>query len=225
VNGIALAVVTDGRDCVHTTIASALAMLEGPITEYWLYDDSGDILHTAALRSRYAPIGFRVWSHPGGRQGFGGAIRYLWSTLTEESDAEWVWHCEDDFTFNREVPLARMATVLRTNAHLAQICLRRQAWNEAEKAAGGIVELNPGDYVDRRDVFGNQWLEHRRCFSSNPCLYRRSLCQRGWPDVKHSEGVFTHDLLADGYRFAYWGDRYDPPWVTHTGHERVGSGY
>lgn len=219
----ALVFVTDGRDNIHQTIPSALAMLEGPITEYWLYDDSGDEAHTAELVKRYPS--FTVFDHPGGRQGFGGAVRYVRQVLAERSTADMVFWCEDDFTFNRAVPLPRLSLVLRTNAHLAQVCLVRQPWNDEEKEAGGIVACHPGDYIDRSDVFGNRWLEHGRCYSTNPHLFRRSLLERPWPDVAHSEGVFTCQLRDDGYRFAYWGDRYDPPWVTHTGNDRVGSGY
>lgn len=222
---IALVVITDGRDCVHETVPSALAMLEGDITERWLYDDSGDQHHTDELGARYEPHGFRVFNHPGGRQGFGGAIRHVWATLADQSAAEYVWWSEDDFTYQREVHIARMIAVLSTNAELAQIALRRQAWNPPEIAAGGVVEQHPDDYTDRSDVFGNHWLEHRRFFTTNPSLVRRSIIERGWPDIEHSEGHFGQALAAEGWRFAYWGQRADAPWVHHISRERAGVGY
>lgn len=222
---IALAVITDGRSCVHDTIASASAMLEGPITERWLYDDSGDASHTYMLRERYEPHGFTVLAHPNGRQGFGGAIRFVWQTLLARSDADYIWWQEDDFTFNREVPLPQLLKVLDTNAELAQIALRRQPWNDEERAAGGIIEMHPGDYVERHDPFGNTWVEHRRNFTTNPCLFRRSLMRRGWPDIAHSEGHFGIALASEGHRFAYWGPKDASPHVHHIGEQRVGSGY
>ena len=222
---IALLVITDGRDhCITRTIPSALAMLDGELDVKLIYDDSGDDAHFDWLTRTYRPLGFDII---GGleRRGFGGAIRYAWQALAGFDDVDWIFHLEDDFTFNEAVPLARLQTVLDTNAHLAQVALRRQPWNDDEKRAGGIVEQHPDDYIDRSDAFGNEWLEHPRSFTTNPCLYRRSLCEHGWPDVVHSEGVFTHQLLAEGYRFAYWGARHEPPMVHHIGDQRVGCGY
>lgn len=219
----ALIVVTDGRDHIYKTIPSALANIEGDLDQRIIYDDSADPANGDRLRTAFEPLGFTILGTPI-REGFGGAIRSLWH-LVPDLGVDWVFHCEDDFVFNRPVHLARMAAVLDMNAELAQMVLRRQPWNEQERAAGGIVEQHPDDYLDRSDVFGNQWLEHRRFFSTNPSLFRASLCARGWPDVPHSEGVFTHELLADGYRFAFWGPRTDAPWVQHTGTERVGLGY
>jgi hypothetical protein len=86
--------------------------------------------------------------------------------------------------------------------------------------------MDPVIYTDRHDVYGNQWLEHRRCFTTNPCLYRRSLCAAGWPDELDSEGLMTQRLNGDpANRFGYWGPRDDSPWVHHIGSHRVGTGY
>lgn len=223
---ICLAIITDGRDTVHETILSALANLNGPITTKLIYDDSGDRLHALDLRDRYEPLGFRVIDHPQGRQGFGGAIRYVWDHITRNCTEPYVFHLEDDFTFNRPVDLAALATVLLEHPNLVQLALRRQPWNAEERAAGGIVEQHPDDYQACSDRAGREWLEHRRFFTTNPSLYRRSLCERGWPDAQFSEGVFTHQLLADSAaRFGFWGPRGSGEWVAHIGAERVGVGY
>ena len=156
--------------------------------------------------------------------GFAGAIEAGWKKVID-TDAEWVFHCEADFLFERPVPIDRMIAVLKRHPSLAQISLKRQAWSQAEKLAGGFVELNPAAYtqhVDRGDMFTT----HRVCFSTNPCLYPASLCHQGWPQVEHSEGVFTHRLLEDPEcRFAIWGGKFDAPAVEHIGVERAGNGY
>lgn len=156
--------------------------------------------------------------------GFAGAIAEGWRQV-REIRPDWVFWIELDFTFNRDVPLDRMIAVMERHPNLAQICLLRQAWNEEERRAGGIMQLHPEDYVQRVEA-GDIWVEHRRHFSTNPCLISGALCAQGWPQEDQSEGKFTHRLLADpAVRFAYWGAKADEPFVTHIGDERSGHGY
>ena len=221
---IALLVITDGRtDCIQRTVPSALANLDGPISERWIYDDSGDADHLAWLYQTFPQ--FRIIHHLEGRQGFGGAIREAWRTLRFESSADYVFHLEDDFTFNRPVPLEDMIEILDENRHVAQVALRRQAWNSVEKAAGGVIETNPDAY---RAVYGQfvSYLEHDQFFTTNPSLYSRRLIeQHEWPEGTQSEGQFTEQLRQARRTFAYLGERTDPPWVHHIGDQRAGTGY
>jgi len=220
---IALLVMTDGRDHIFQTIPSAEAFLDGPISEKWIQDDSGDPSNAARLR-RVFPS-WRVVS-TAGRSGFGGAIRSAWSTLLAESSAPFVFHLEDDFTFPRLIEVDRMASVLLREKYLAQLALRRQPWNAEELAAGGIVELHPDDFIAAADEHGNEWLEHRRFFTTNPGLYRRELMERGWPTGEQSEGRFSLQLFEDpGARSGYWGSRDSGEWCHHIGHVRAGIGY
>lgn len=227
---ITLLVMTDGRrDCIERTIPSAEANLEGPITTRLIYDDSGDEDYRSWLVERFGPDGFGVTYHPKGRQGFGGAIRDAWRFLACAGSylpGHYIFHLEDDFTFNRPVDLTTMAHTLAQQPHLVQLALRRQPWNDDERAAGGIVEQHPDDFLEVSNGSRTRWLEHRRFFTTNPSLYRRSLCAGGWPEGAHSEGRFTHELLVDpDARFGFWGARDSGEWVTHIGRERVGSGY
>lgn len=219
---IAVLVITDGRPYLAETIESARANLVGPVTRWIMYDDTGDSDHRAQLAET-----FPAFEHinAGPRQGFGGAIRASWRHLAT-LDEPFVFHLEQDFTFNQPVPLSGMAQVLDNNPHLVQLALRRQPWNDEEIAAGGIVEQHPEDFTEVADDFGRVWLEHRRFFTTNPSLYRRDLVRRPWPRGSQSEGRFTHMLLASPkVRFGYWGAMDSGEWVTHTGHERVGVGY
>lgn len=223
---IALLVITDGReDYLDECVRSAEANLLGSITERVMYDDTGDDDYRADLWTRYPQF-----SHINGgpRQGFGGAIRTAWAHLRERSEASFVFHVEQDFTFNHEVNLDGLAATLDANPHLVQLALRRQPWNNQERAAGGIVEQWPDAYTDR-----GGWLEHRLFFTTNPCLYRRSLCWTEWPEGGNSEGHYSRQLLdhgspetsADDLRFGFWGGRDSGEAVHHIGHQRAGVGY
>lgn len=220
---IALLVMTDGRETIHDTLASWRANVSGPVSEWWIHDDTGDPAHAAELRGRYPE--FEV-VETAGRSGFGGAIRNAWATLRAGSGAPFVFHLEDDFTFNRPVDLGNLVEVLNTCPHLQQLAFRRQPWNDAERAAGGIIEQHPGDYCACLLRPGVEWLEHRRFFTTNPSLYRRELLARDWPEGAQSEGRFGVELFADPLKFAgYWGPRHSPPWVHHIGNVRHGIGY
>lgn len=230
---IALLVITDGRrECIEQTIPSALDNLAGWITSRVIWDDSGDPAYRFWLIERFSKYGFSV-AGGAGRSGFGGAIQGAWDWLRANTFEPYIFHLEDDFTFNRRVDVGAMQHVLDTNGHLAQLALRRQPWNDHEREAGGIVEQHPDEYIDRSDEQGHHWLEHTLFFTTNPCLYRRSLIDEHWPIGGQSEGRFTHQLLVDGFdttpgrdaRFGFWGSRYSGEWVTHIGHQRAGKGY
>lgn len=220
---IHLLVITDGRrSCISRSIPSALAMLEGPITNWTICDDSADPDYNSWLRRTFPD--FDIISGPA-RLGFGGNIQRAWAFVAENSSAEYVFHLEDDFTFNRVVPLREMMSVLSIYPSLVQLALRRQPWNTLERAAGGVIEQFPEAYTERHNN-ALAWLEHRLFFTTNPSLYRASLCRTPWPDGSESEGHFTHELLTDPeIRFGFWGARDSGEWVTHIGNERVGNGY
>lgn len=227
---IVLLVITDGRrEYVAQTIPSAMANLQGSFTRAVVYDDSGDPDNEAWLAERFGHHGFEVISHPQGRQGFGGAIRAAWAWLRLNAPEPFIFHLEDDFTFNRPVDVDAMAGVLTSHPYLAQMALRRQPWNDAERAAGGIIDQHPRDYAEVTVVDETRpltWLEHRRFFTTNPCLYRRELIvEHDWPDRSESEGHFTHHLLAHGFQFGYWGGKASGEAVHHVGHQRTGVGY
>jgi hypothetical protein len=226
---VVLLVMTDGRDeYLCKSVASALAHLDGPITRRVMHDDTGDDEYRRGLAAAYP-----TFEHINGgkRQGFGGAIRSAWSHLALGSE-RYVWHHEADFIYNEPVPINGLIQLLQAYPHLVQVALRRQPWGQAEELAGGVVEQHPAAYTDK-SLGKYQWLEHRLFLTTNPSIYRRTLCTLGWPEGDQSEGRFTHQLLRDGspevdgerVRFAYWGERDSEPWVTHIGHQRVGVGY
>lgn len=172
------------------------------------------------------PDWFIEVADPEHRLGFGGAIRKGWRRILAQTEAEYVFHLEADFVFNRPVYIAEMAAVLSARPHLVQLALRRQPWNAEEKAAGGIVEMHPEDYIEC-DLNGWRWLEHARFFTTNPCLYPREVCEYGWPDGEESEGRFGIGLRDrhPELRFGFWGSKDSGEAVEHIGVERKGNGY
>jgi len=221
---IDLLVMTDGRDHIFETIPSAEAFLVGPISTKIIHDDSGNPANAERLHRV-----FPDWQivQTSGRAGFGGAIRSAWTTLRELTDAPYIFHLEDDFTFNRTVELVDLAAVLDRRQHLVQIALRRQPWNAAEVAAGGVVELHADDWTEHFDG-ERAWLESARNFTTNPGLYRRRLIEEHeWPTGQETEGRFGIGLLeADPEtRFGFWGARDSGEWVRHIGAARIGTGY
>lgn len=225
---ISVLVITDGRkECLMRTMRAMYENLHGPIDKVIIVDDSADADYASWLDAMYEDRAVIV--HHDTRRGFGGAIQSGWDNIT---DADWVFHLEDDFVLNRPVPLMKMIATMAGHPYLVQMALRRQAVNAEEIAAGGVVERWPTEYIERTGTKGS-WLEHRLFFTTNPSLYRYSLTRMGWPKSEGSEAAFTQRLLREGtkgieaadLRFGFWGRRSDTPWVEHIGAERVGSGY
>lgn len=229
---IALVIIGDGRDGYLRQCVGSLGQLYGPISEQWMYDDTGDEAYRAKLAARYPR-----WRHINGgpRQGCAGAFQQVWQQVNQETRADFVFLVEQDFRFVRPIQLSAMAGLLDDRPYLAEVALLRQPWNAEERRAGGIVEWHPDWYTDMTDRQGRSWLEHRS-FTTNPCLFRRSLLDVPWPahqEGSYSEGIFSHRIHTEGIpgvpgdrvRCAYWGQRGSGIWVEHIGHQRIGTGY
>jgi hypothetical protein len=200
-------------ELLQRTRDSWIANVSGFGVDHIVVDDSGDPGYAALLDER---SGFNCIVHHESRRGFAGAIKSGWSQVCDRH--EYVMHMEDDFTFNRPVDLDAMVETLEAHPNLVQIALQRQPWNAAESARGTIYQP---DFEQHETPHPH--IQHRAWFTTNPSVYRADLCRRGWPQVPRSEGIFTHQLLAEpAARFGYWGHLDDPPWVTHIGDDRAG---
>lgn len=223
---ITLLVMTDGRSMFLEPTLKAVDeqnKLLGPVTRKLIHDDSGDVTFARWLQEKYGHE-YEIYS-TGRRSGFGGAIISAWKQL-QNDDNEWAFHLEDDFVIQEVLPLAEMMTVMDQNPHIVQMAAQRQAWNAAEKEAGGVVQLNPGSYT-QRDNGLHRWLEHRNFFTTNPSIYRKTLIDYGWPEGNFSEGKFSHKIFNsdDNLVSGYWGGVNDAPKVRHIGDYRNGAGY
>lgn len=224
---ITLAVLTsDGRrDVVAATLESAGAALVGEVHRRVVFtdDDAGYVEWLTALLPGWEVV------TTGPKAGYGPAMAAAWEWLRFRVGVDdHVFWLEDDFTFNRPVDLPLMAEVLVRNRNLAQLALRRQPWNEAERDAGGVVEQHPDWYEDRRDAgLDAEWLEHGAYWTDNPSLAAGWVFRTAWPAGRGSEGLYTFRLKDDHphVRFGYWGARSSGEAVTHTGDVRVGAAY
>lgn len=223
---ITLLVMTDGRmRYLRETVAAAEApwKLFGAVTRRLIHDDSGDPAFAKWLHKEYGDR-FEIYS-TGRRSGFGGAIISAWEQLQSDNN-EWIFHLEDDFIIQELIPLSEIITIMNRNPHIVQMALRRQPWNEQEKAAGGVVQLDPDSYTEVDNGL-HTWLEHRNFFTTNPSLYRKSLLDYGWPTGNSSEGKFTHKVFNSDSSLVsgYWGGIDVKPQVIHIGDYRNGAGY
>jgi hypothetical protein len=218
----AIVVMTDGRrECIARSIPS-LERLHGTFTGWLIHDDSADPEYRAWLGATFPH--WDIHSTPY-RSGFAGAMRSAREQV-QRYGASHVWWHEDDFILTRDVDVSAMAGTLDAERALVQLALRRQPWNDAERAAGGIVEQHPDQFYEVWDR-GRAWLEHRRFFTTNPHLIRAEwLTETQWPEGPESEGRYGLSLFAGGrLRCGFWGSRDSGEWCEHIGHERLGTGY
>lgn len=158
--------------------------------------------------------------------GMAGAVQKAWKWALDIG-ADYVVHVEEDFVFDRLIPVGAMRRILELCPHLAQVVLKRQPWSTEEAEAGGQIELGElrGGVFTECSGLGVDlnWVEHSTLFSLNPCLIPRRTFELGWPagplGVGNESGM-TKKCLDAGMRFAYYGRKKDPPRCTHVGHQR-----
>lgn len=216
---IALLVMTDGREeYIKQTIPSALSMLNGPITQRFMFDDSGDPQYREWLTKTFPT--FQLF-YESKRLGHAGAMQTIWKYI-KKVETDYFFHLEDDFLFNEQVPLLEMVEVLENHPYLYEISLMRQPWWQFEIDAGGVIGVAPDEFIQKE-----KWIEHRRYFSTNPCIYRKSLLDIGWPRCENSERVFCNKIIDNDpeAQFGVWGQKEDPPKVFHIGNIRMGTQY
>ena len=223
---------TNGRpECISKTIPSAIQHLSG-VAGMAIVDDSGDPTYGQWLADEFigGPWDGKVLHLPE-PHGYWRAMQHVWVLARHWAatyDTTSFFLLEDDFTFNADVDLEALVGVLDRRPYLTQIALRRQPWFGNEHAHGGMIEAleAQGQTFTEATDGGHTWIEHRACFTGNPCLIPRRTFERDWPEGDWSESRFGKLLFADeGARGAYWGRRTDPPLVEHIGHHRVGTGY
>lgn len=213
---VCVAVFTCGRkDYLTETLASLHLRVRG-FQRVVIFDDSGDPTFREWLRT--LDVSVADW---GRQRGFGGSISRAWMWLGRHIVEDHILHLEEDFTFDEPIDLADLVAALETDDNLDQMALLRHACFPREHRAGGIVQQNPDAHrLVERD--GARWFEQQLVFTTNPSVYRRSLCDVGWPDVPRSEREFTRQRVAAGQKFGYWDAR---ELVTHIGEVRTGQGY
>lgn len=223
---------TNGRpDCISKTIPSALGHLTG-VLGMVIVDDSGDPTYGQWLADEFVggPWDGKILHLPE-PHGYWRAMQYVWGLARHWAatyDTTSFFFLEDDFTVNEDVDLTDLAGVLDSYPYLTQMALLRQPWWPNEIEHGGLIEALEagGQEFTERTNGTHSWIEHRACFTGNPCVIPRRTFERDWPEGDWSESRFGRLLFRDPEaRGAYWGRRSDPPRVEHIGHQRVGSNY
>ena len=216
-SGVALVVISDGRGYLAESIPSLIANAKPEwFSSAVIVDDDPESAASVWAMGELVSWGIEAVSlqmHTT-RNGGAAAIRTAWANL---DPADYVFHLEEDFTFNERIPLPEMVSVLKSDPHLANIVLRRGP--HGFEGPGGYVGDDPQAHVQHVRE-GAPYMVHDKGFWLNPCLYPASIAARGWPPHGH-EHDFSAKLKADGYRFAVYGTHDDPPRVTHIGDRRA----
>lgn len=209
---------TDGRrDTLQQTIESFGQQVMGDIVRRIIFTDVGNPEHLAWLATEFT--GWDIVAC-GPKQGYAAAMAAAWAYLANDDESDHIFWLEDDFTFNQVVDLHLMGRVLDRNPMLMQLALRRQPWNEEERAAGGVVESHADWYTDVRDHdLRVDWLEQTAFWTNNPSLFRSEVCDVPYPTHANAEGRYTFQLkdVFPGCCFGYWGARSSGEWVHHIG--------
>lgn len=209
---------TDGRDYVKETLPAWREAL--PDLELAVVDDSGDNERRSWLKDHADHL-----VSPGiNRCGYTAAMRVVMG-LAASSGRDHILLTEDDFLPIAIPDLSEVATII--NEHeLSQMSFRRQAWYKNEKRKGGILQAVATRAACNEMKQGHaRWIEQSAYWTCNPSLFPRWVAERGWPDVKWSEKVFSDDIIADGYVAGVWGKWDDKPLTRHIGYEKKGTGY
>lgn len=222
---VPLLILTNGRKgCISQAIPSIHKHLTG-VGDMVIVDDSGNTDYRAWLAAEFPDaLVTAVHEEPAG---YWRAMRTVWE-IARGSGADSVVMWEDDFVLLDNVDATCLDRVLDECPYLTQIALKRQAWFGNEHEHGGLIEAleAQGQRFYERTDGRHSWIEHRACFTGNPCLIPARTFENDWPEGAWSESRFGRLLFVDpDARGAYWGRRSDAPRVEHIGHERVGSDY
>lgn len=213
-SSLALGIVTDGRtpETITRSVQSIALHIGDVFDKVFIVDDSADEANAAWLDKEFPEA---TIIHHETRRGLGGAVVSAWTTFLE-SGCDFYWHHEDDFVITEPVNIFGMMNILRRNDMLAQLALKRNAVNEVEVAAGGMMQSNPDVFTDADGHVTTRYL-----FTFNPFLARREVIECA---LDASQAMLERDvtdrLLGAGYHFGYLGAIADEPRVEHIGNVR-----
>ena len=219
-------VTTNGRDDYLRESIATFENLSGSITRRVIHDDTHNETHTQNLREIYEPQGWEV-IESSYNAGFAGSVKSARTWLSVSDKNPYIFWTEDDFLYTTPTDLNALVDVVSAQPYLVQMTLKRQPWNEEEKAVGGYVEQRPDTYTEMSDE-RHTWLEHRNFFSTNPSVIPRwFVVNTEWPLTAHSEGLYSHALFSQfpTAKSGVWGGKNSPPYVTHIGENRTGTNY
>jgi glycosyltransferase involved in cell wall biosynthesis len=154
------------------------------------------------------------------------SVKKAWSFVP--ADCDYIWHQEEDFTFDQPVDIQQLVDALETCPKiLNQVALLRHPVYEWEKVPGGIYGAYPEGTFSEISWTSSRERHtvtvHERHFTFNPCLYRRKIVEYPYK-YEPQEGVIAWEVLKrhPGSFFAFYGGIGTRPRITHIGDESVG---
>lgn len=216
---LAVLIFHDGRnDYLEKTLKSFSENVMA-IPEYSLIINDSAEADGLEIATNY---GVKKAINTGGGVGIFGAVMLAWKYVREHwPEVEFIWHQENDFTYNEQIDLCAMQRVLG-NKHVMQCSLKRQAWYRHELKYGGFMEqLNaqkPKALLNY-NINGVDIVTHREFFTNNPGLYRIE----NMPEVYRSEyDIRNHFKKIDpNWTCTFLGKLSDKPKVHHIGEVKV----
>lgn len=156
-----------------------------------------------------------VISHPE-NMGLGKSWREVWHTLKERQE-EWVLHLEEDIEFNAPLKVKDMVEAYASSEEpLSQIFLKRNVCYAPEDDF--VAKIERGDIGDDRPGSLVGVVNQRMYFVAMASLYPRDLALRfdfATDPHEHNARAFFGDFF--GMWSGMWGQRHDPPLITHIG--------
>lgn len=220
---VLLGIIGNGRaDLLERTVASLEEKVKYPFFKRILIDDTGRAEYAVELEEKYGTR-YHIIAHPENR-GLSGSVRTLWEAA-QILDVDYIFHVEEDFTFNADIDIEKLISILTMAPHLWQVALKRQPVNPEEAEVGGFMQQDPGAYTQ---YYSNHdpslvWVEHRKFFTLNPCLYPLSITRPLWPKGGGEREFSQHVFQNPENACAFFGAVDDPPLVDHIGNYRGGN--
>ncbi len=147
-------------------------------------------------------------------QGYSLAWKTGWSHVPK--DIDYIWHQEEDFTFNKEVEIKDMIETLeKCPTKLTQVVLKRQKWYDN----GDFVDsIESGKLGEELEFDGKKVVIHQTYFNSNPCLYPRWILDEEYSQNPQETVIVYHlkKKYPDRYS-AIYGGRKDEAYIKHIG--------
>ena len=191
---VTLVLTSCGRfDLLEETLVSLEAAEPGGFARKIIVEDSADEAMAAKIRARF-PDHELIFNQPNI-----GQMRAI-DRAYERVETPYVFHCEDDWKFERGPFLATCREVLEAHPDIAVACVRQVM----ELAPRYRERLQPLD--GRGDVLRMPADAHPEWFgySFNPSLVRLESYRRYGPYAAHgSEEVLSYRLKRDGFTMAF----------------------
>jgi hypothetical protein len=108
---------------------------------------------------------------------------------------DFIFHQENDFTYNEQVDIKTLKKILSTDMNIVQIALRRQPVSRTELARGSVADR---EYQREITVDGFKLLKTRKLFTFNPSLYHTSIAEAALLDLRLSRHRQPTERLLRG---------------------------